>query len=431
MKLRGLLPLADKHYSLGDCAARSLARFLLAVGFARLLTKPDYAHYVLAVAVEVIVLAIANSLLVAPVVTLLPGRPMREQQWLFADAMRRLLRFTGMGLAAAFLLTPALAAWSVPPITFIGFILSLAGWSVCLLLRGRLNGRFESRRALTADILGLAVPGVALLVAITFRGDLQAWFWWSHALGSIVACAAMADRPFFEARDVSLALRSRVRDMGLQMTIGALANSACSRIQPFVLALAGGAAAVSDFGVSATLVGPVRLLSMAVSGLLRPRVALHFNRSDNAGGSRAVWVGLGMLTAAGLALTLLLLVAGDPLARTVFGEDYAGLRPVLVIAGVFVTLEAIGAALVVLVQATLDNGPALATRIRIVCTLVSLVAIWPMCRAFGALGAFGVMAAVELAFLAVLYAAARNELPFPRGLRGPAGITASIKPLKT
>ena len=65
----------DKVYALLDNVARSLLRFAIAVALARLVSKADYAVFVLAAAIDISLQGIANSILVAPLITLAPGRP--------------------------------------------------------------------------------------------------------------------------------------------------------------------------------------------------------------------------------------------------------------------------------------------------------------------------------------------------------------------
>ncbi len=71
-----------------------------------------------------------------------------------------------------------------------------------------------------------------------------------------------------------------VETHGRSILIGSLSNSACSKVAPFVLENIGGLIAVASFGATWTLLGPLRMISGAINGILRPRLALYINSGN-------------------------------------------------------------------------------------------------------------------------------------------------------
>jgi len=401
---------SDKVYALLDNVVRSLLRFAIAVALAHLVGKADYAVFVLATAVDISLQGVANSLLVAPLITLAPGRPEPEQRALFAHTVRGLRLWLALLSGVLVLLMLAAPRWEIDPLLVAGFGLSTMLWCVCLISRGWRLARFGARRAFWGDAAAYAFLGLGLTVVALRGWDPVFAFGWLSAAAAVLAILVMGFPTRF-ARSLEPQLAGRVRSMRTPMAIGTVANSVCTRIHPLVLAAAGRAATVADFGAASTLVGPMRLLSMSMSGVLRPRFSLYFNRRHFGKIRRALKLTLGGFGAAGLAGILVSGLIGGRLGQLVFGSAYSDLGSVLPWAAGFATFEAVGATLVVLIQVVLPDGASLATRYRLFAMVLTLLLSWPACAGFGAAGAFAAACAIEVGFVGALLLVLRQRRP--------------------
>ncbi|MHC5114566.1 MAG: lipopolysaccharide biosynthesis protein [Planctomycetota bacterium] len=391
----------DKYFAFADSAARSLARFAIAILVARLTGGHGYGGFAILLTIEVIAGALLNSLFVAPMVSIAPGLPEPDRSALLRRTVRRTARWSVGAGAVCLLALPFVARLETSFLALAGACASIATWGACQGARGWRQSIFGSRTALGADLAGLLIPVVIVLVAAPLGLDVVATFWWASALGGLVAFRLFG-RPPGGVEPVSGEVASRVRRMGVHMSLGTVANTLCSRIQPFVLAVAGGAHVVACFAAASTLIGPVRLLSMTISGVLRPRLALYIGRGRADEARRLVMVSTISFALVGMLATAGFVVLGEWLVVCIFGEAFRDASGVLPWAAPFATIEAIGTVFVVLMQVGHRNGAAITTGIRTAATVLSLAIIWPACVRFGPAGAFAAAGAVELVFLGLL-----------------------------
>jgi len=411
--------LSDKHFAFLDNMLRSLARFGISVLVARLAELDRYATFVLAASAEIATQSVITSVAIAPMISLASGRSGRDEKAVY-DRGRLLTRRIVILTATIGLLAAAFAGrFGISASMVLGFSASTVAWSLVLWTRGRLSAGFRSRQGFIGDLAGLAVA-MALTVAAASSGlDVVAAFWWSNAAGGFVAWALMM-KGCSTGRPTALdsASHRRFGDMSRAMTVGTVAVAAAGRIQPFVLASVGGAALVGLFGVVATLIGPMRLLSMSLSNLLRPRFSLYSNtdRPERLRSTMAAAVVLVLL--AGGCGTLFSAVLGGTFVRMLFGTSFTVPAGVIPLAAIYATLEAVGAIGVVCVQVVLANGAAVATRRRVVVTATTLALLWPACARFGVAGAFGTVAVLEVVFVIALFTELHRAEP-SFGLRRP------------
>jgi O-antigen/teichoic acid export membrane protein len=159
---------------------------------------------------------------------------------------------------------------------------------------------------------------------------------------------------------------------------------------------------VAAYGAAALLIGPLRMLSMTMSSVLRPRFSWHLNQGRPDEVRRVVLLAVGGFLVSGLFALVAAVSLGEWPVVLLFGEEYRGVGRILPWAAAFAMLEAIGATLVVLVQTALPNGPAIVTGLRTATTAGALAIVWPACSRFGATGAFAAAAAVELLFVGLM-----------------------------
>jgi len=393
---------SDKVFGISAIAARSLSRLFAAVLLARICGPELYGVFVLCIAIESVSTALLNACNLAPMLSIGPGLPEDQREAFLRHAARRHVRWSvGFGLAGS-AIAMAISTTQLGWLYWTAFALAMIGGSCLNAVRAIQQARFQIRRGFTAEVLGVAVP--VLAVALTKTCDpasvLTVYFLTAAIAAGAASVSLLTSWPDHQTAILSMVpptVRIRFARMGLPMAIGSVANSACSRIHPFVLQAAAGFAAVGTFGVASTTIGPIRMLSMALCSIIRPRLSLLSSQGPNALGlASKICALLAILGAIGV---LLCLLVGTQAITWVFGADYAAVGELLPLACIFATLEAIAAVLVVALQVLHEDGPARATRLRIVTSSVALLLVWPACQFAGASGAFTTLCITELMFL--------------------------------
>jgi len=398
----------DKFYALADSAGRSMFRLLSAILVARLCGPAMYAVYVLCITIETVATAIPNAVNLSPMLSIGPGLKDDCREGFLWRVSRRHVRWSLWlalfgALAAPLLVEEHISAW-----TWVAFAAALFASGAVNAARSRQQARFHSRSVFWADFGGLALPLlVALMLHDASPDVLLTGYFAAMALGFGVATLAM-NRQLPSSTEVPDDVMRRFHRMGPPMATGSVANSVCSRVQPFVLQAAAGAGAVGVFGAAATTIGPMRLLAMALSSVVRPRLALFAGHEDQRGAWRMLNKVCVLLAACGVAGVAGAWLLGEWLVGLVFGPEFAAVGELLPLAFVFASLEATAAIMVVALQTLRENGAATATRLRIAVSVLALVIVWPACSYAWAAGAFTALCATELLFLLLAYAAIRR-----------------------
>ncbi len=393
----------DKYYATADAAARSVLRLALGVAIARLTSPEIFAAYVVLMAIEVVATSLWQALFTAPLLTGATGLPPEDRDALWRRAVLRqpgwlFVLFAGVG-AAALVFVDGLTL-----ILGTGFGLAVVLAAAASVLRACLQSRFLSGASLVATgVVGVSVV-LGLALAWRMNWDAHAAAWWSVAAGNALSLPILWTRvPAPAASESARALDDgRTRYLAREILSGTIAYSACSRTQAFVLTSVSATAQTAAFGVATTTIGPVRMLSQLLSGLVRPRVALHFGRGAAPRARRVLVLSTLSTLGAGVALVLLLAIAGRPLVGLVFGDAYALDPLVLPLAAAFGTLEGVGTLLMLGAQSGLERGATSVTRTRWVLSIVSVALVVPACVWAGATGAFALMAAIEGVFVIVM-----------------------------
>ena len=404
-------PAEDKYWSFGCNALRSAGRFCFSVAVARLAGVSDYAVFIQLIAAEVIVLAVVQSLAVAPLISLAPGRSAADVATLTSVARRRTAFFAiGCG-AAALVGVPLLLNAAVRPAVAVGFAVSQITWVLATLSRGWFCVAFRSRRAFAVDLVAISGVGITLACTQALGIDTLASYWWASAVAGLLTLVSLR-LPQNESQRSKESARTGAdfRSMAKQMTIGTLANALGSRVHPFVLGAFGGAVVVASFGVAATLVGPLRMFSMAIGNVLRPRMSLHFNQGRVDELRKLLLAASAGLGLAGTLLAMVFVGYGDKIGAQLFGDQIGPLSTLLIFASLYAATEGVGSCFVIALQIARGDGTALATRLRILATTIALILLGPICLRFGAAGAFGLAAAIELGFVGVTIFACRRIL---------------------
>ena len=393
--------LSDKHYAFAGNVARSLARMVLAIGIARAAGRDAFAVYVLLVAVEIVWTTVANSVYVEPMLTVSPAYPPAERDGLLRVGLEAHGWACGLTAVLGVALSPVvgwLTGVSVPML--VGFCVSAAAVSLAQGMRAACRAAFQSKMALFADGFGLGVPLAAVGWAAWTGRDPVLVYWWANAAGHLLSSGAMATRSRGMRGDAGRAPAeglARAKAMGPPMLWGSAANQVSARAHPFVLQGLAGAVATAGFGAASTFAGPLRMLSVALGNVLRPRLALHHGAGRPHDVRRALRLALGLTLAGGAGLAGVALVFGGALAGFAFGPEFADLGPVLVAAALFATAEGCAGLSVVALQTTHADGARLATRLRVRLGALSLLLAVPA-AAFGPIGTFTVLGLTELVY---------------------------------
>lgn len=394
----------DKWFGMMRIAVNAASRMVFGVAVARLAGPDAFACFVGLVTVEVLAATLLAAGWITPFTSLAPRLAPEQRDALLHAGVRRAFRATAVCGAILLLAAPLASVVAAVPIpVHAAFCASTVAWLASSTGAAALTARFCSARALWAQGVAQLVPAAGLLwAALVPALDPLLAFFAGNALGhGLAAIVAWRTLPATTAAPDEAAGDQLAR-YGHVVLAGSVANSLCTRVQPFVLAAVAGAPAVAAFGAANTLVGPARVFSGAIGEVLRPRLALHQGgHGDGARGRRAVALGVGASAALGLALLVLFVVAGRPVGELVFGPGFEGLARTLPWAAAFVLVSSVVNVLVVAMQTRSLLGTATATKARIGAALLSLAAVWPACAADGAAGAFAAMTAAELVFLGV------------------------------
>ena len=391
----------DKWFGMIRIGATAAVRMAFAVGIARIGGAEVFASFVALSAVEVVALTLLSAGWITPLCSLVPGAPAERRGALLDHALRRSVRAAAAAAVILATATPiAVMTGGVDAALYLAFCASTGAWLTSSATTAALATRFANRRALLATAASVPLPAVALAWAAGAGVAPLLPYFIAQTTAQIAASAWMRRAIPRNAGPVDPAAIDALARHGRVVLVGSVANSLCTRVQPFVLAAVGGAAAVSGFGAANTLVGPARVVSGAVGDVLRPRLALHQGPGgEPARGRRALGLALAVLGSIAAVLVLASWFAGDAIGRLVFGPDFASLGRVLPWAAAFAGTASLANLLVVAMQSASLRGARVASTTRTLVALLSLAAVWPACALDGARGAFVAMTFAEALFL--------------------------------
>jgi O-antigen/teichoic acid export membrane protein len=399
-QLKFILSGKDKFFALADSGLVSVGRFSLSVAVARLCQPAEFAQFVVMVSIQFIFLTILGSSHITPMVNLTPGLPSENRLSVYQWAHRRLMRVevivAGLLFVAAWpIIGKGLDAW-----LYGGFALTTILSIECHYHRACIQASFKTHWALLSDGLSLALTCASVAAAAYLGLSPILAFWWGSALGGFSAALLMMkvwNRGKASATPPE-DLRLKAKSDGRAMVHGSVANSICSRIQPTGLSTFGGPLAVADFGVAWTLIGPMRMMSAALNGMFRPRLALLQNNQENSAYSGLLFLVLTALALAGIAGLAAFMVVGEAVAGLIFGPSFADAGRLLPLAVAYGALDAMTTTLMIALQIRHPEGARLASRLRIQAAILSCVLLVPGCLYLGAAGALGSLLAAELLY---------------------------------
>lgn len=402
----------DKWWGVATVGLNSLFRLVFSVAIARAGGPDVFAVFVGLTTAEIVANSVLSSAVVTPMVSIAPAVHGDRRASFLRLCLRRNHRAAALLALVSMMAAPLATRLGVDAAVHAAFCAYLFVWLAGNGTGGALAAGFRNSRAAAADVLGYSIQlggtsiawytGAPLLLMFFSAGVVGhglAW-WWMEA--AIPRAAAGADG----------GVVARARVLGRDIAIGSIANSLCSRTQPFVLAWSGGPHSVSAFGAAQTFVGPVRTLATALGEVLRPRLAVYSRRpGGELEAERSLRRCLVVVGGIAIAMFAIAAVLAEPLTGFVFGSAFVAVADVLPWAALFAGAASIVSILVVAMQLRSSRGAFAASRLRIGAAVLSLLAVFPACALDGARGAYAAMAATEVLF----------ALAAVRYLRRPAG----------
>jgi O-antigen/teichoic acid export membrane protein len=391
----------DKYAAIARVGGNAVARMLLGVMIARCSGRHAFALYVELTTLEIVATTILGSGWLTAAASLAPQLDRTRGGALITLARNRALRAIAAFSAIALTSSPIWPRFGVEVELGVAFVLATAAWLISVAYSTLLTATFRSSRALVAQ--GLAyVPIFAVGMYAAERGVDPMLPVFVASAGSHALAAIWMHRGLPQGSPEALSAEAaQLRATGRVMLAGSLANTVCTRTQPFVLDLFGGAIAVALYGAANTLTGPLRVFAGALADVLRPRLALESTSAGlSARGDRLLRRACFAFLAACIAATVLAMGYGETIGVAVFGDHFAGIGGVLPAALLFLATAALASILVVAMQVRSHRGAQIATSARAAAAVASIVLVAPACALDGARGAFWSMALGELIFLA-------------------------------
>ncbi|MCH6258087.1 lipopolysaccharide biosynthesis protein [Puniceicoccaceae bacterium K14] len=389
----------DKLYSMFDAAMLSVSRLLVGVVIARTSGVDDFSQYILFTAISVIFTNLVSSRFITPLSNLAAGRSRDERRKVYHWARIRIRRTHLVALCLVLVAGIFVAEGAIAWLVLLGFGLASVLELERYRLRTQLQIGFEMKRGALADAAGIAIMGIIFAGGIVLFELPVLFFWWGSVVGSLVSIILM--NPNSEkgspndSDELGEADSRSLESIGSTMLIGSVANSACSRVQPFALKTLGGSIAVASFGAAWTFVGPIRMLTAALGGMLRPRLALYHNRGDKKSFQSLARRVNALLGACGGAGVLFSAFFGTEAMIFVFGDSLKSAGILLPFALAYGTIDAMTSMQMIGLQVLGKKGAQAATRLRITTAVASVILLIPSCYYWGALGAYGSLLVAE------------------------------------
>ncbi|MCR9247385.1 MAG: hypothetical protein NXI31_20335 [bacterium] len=407
--------LGDAHAAVLDSGVRSLGRLLLGVVAARCAGADGYAVFVMLVAIEVVSTSFANALFAMPLLTIAPGLEEGERAAASQWTQRRVVRAGTLvalgGVAIAF---PVTGFLDIGALTVVAFGCAVGASIVADGMRAVRQAYFEAQRTVFADGVAALVPLLTVLWLAPVGDAAITWLFFGVSAGQ--AAAAMRMHRASTTNVPARSTRDALRELARPFAAGSAITSVTSRTQPLILGLVASTAEIALFGAAVALVGPMRLVTGALSGVLRPRLSRAVGRGGLGDPATTLGRGIALQLGFGCCVLVAVTVAGEQLSEFVFGAGFAGVGGALPLAALFAVLEGLGAIGTVAVQTMVPGGASRATFARFMAGSCGLLGMWLVAGRAGAVGALAVMVAVELLFLSLVTTGARQRANRPRSI---------------
>ncbi len=403
----------DKYYGLADSTLLSLFRFACGIAIARIAGSDNFAIYILLISAAVIFQTLPQTLYLTPLLN--KGNSGTKENytqlhcWAQKGITQSIYLFISIGAITLIFLPTA----KLPIPTIVGFL----GGTALLLLqnfyRARLQLEFKQRTALIVDSISIGSHILISGVIWKLFVDAQSAFWLGTFAAAGIGCWQMR-RKLGHSLKIEIPdsqLEKAVLNNGRTMLIGSIANSACSRTIPFIIGLLSTAQAIAQFGVAWTLIGPIRMLSMALASLLRPRLSLFCKTNDKNAYKRTYYRALFIIALIGCSGIFASKLLGEWTIDLLFGSELKMASSILPIAVLYAMLDALTTMQMVARQIIDSNGPKITSKARVYAAVISLTLIVPLTQKYGLYGTITSLIIAEL-YYAIYLSGITNRFRF-------------------
>ncbi|NEQ67320.1 MAG: hypothetical protein F6K21_17785 [Symploca sp. SIO2D2] len=408
-KLKNLLK-SDKVHSLADSALNSIFRMASGIVLARLAGAETFASYLLFVTAQMTVMSLVSTLTDTPLLNVASGQKPTERdaliQWNAKRSFRIRMKIAGFAIG----LTPLIHLLQLDMYLYAGFAASTIAAISAQFQRARLQALFQMKRALFADATAIAVVCLCTILGWAYLKDASLGYWWGCSLGFFAAAQIMGFRSLsHNTSNPSSELTESITRNGYVMLKGSLANAACSRLHPYLIQIVSSSLAVASYGAAWTVLGPIRLATVALTNLLRPRLAAFRGRGDHQAFALLLRQSRFLILSVGLCLGLFFVLLGESIISFVFGSQIQASSLLLTFAIAYATLDAYTTTQMIQLQIQNKEGSRLTTRYRILAAVASVSLVIPCLFFFGLSGAFASLLIAEAAYATFAQNALREK----------------------
>lgn len=378
---------------------RSVLRMIATILIARSMSVSGFGFYIALITIETLCTCIINTLCTAAIPVMISGSRSRFSLLVISIAERIQV---GMTASMVMLSLPALLIidnqYHAPACAFTFHIIALSWFNA---QRSACTSRFRSHPLLLAELLVGSIPLIPLFIAHRSAESMLSMYWTLSCLTLCYSSLALKDkrppRSYARIRRIVLA---GILAKGWKMTIGSLALTAQSRIQPLILGVILGSTGMGVYGAANMFGAPIRMFSMAVRSMALPRLSARTRLSSESTLFSHNLFLMVLTIAAACVCCVPLTIVTDPIVAIALGDRYdipLLALPIVVWSGL---LALISTYMVCEAQSIRKIG--LTSMCRWASAGVSLASIAPLTFAFGIPGACLSLAIGEIVMISSL-----------------------------
>jgi len=411
MKARLLKTLAsDKLSSLANTAILSIFRLVAGVAIARMAGVESFAAYVLLVTAQITIASLVATCCDTPMLSIASGLNRKQRDSLIQATKRRSRYYRLSILGAGLLFYPIIRVYYSDTAVYFGFLLSTVAVVSAQFQRARLQALFKMNLAIVADTIAVLLIALSTYLAWRLYNDASLGFWCGSLVGFSISAHVMSRKaPIKEPVAPNPELAARTARNGRAMLSGTLANALCSRLHPYLIQLSTSAAAVASYGAAWTFLGPIRMAIVALTNILRPRLASFHGKGQVNEFSSLLLRARILITALGSVLLCFFLAFGSESVILLFGNELQVPTGILCLAALYATLDALTTTQMIQLQIEKRNGSKLASKYRITAALISILLALPLLYFMGLAGAFASLLVSEACYALLAWSALRSN----------------------
>lgn len=389
----------DAMFNATGSIIRSGLRMLATILIARAMPVSGFGFYIALITIETICTCIVNALCTAAIPVMISGSRTRFRALVISVAERAQV---GLTTALVLLALPILLFINDQlhaPVCAFGFHMIALSWFNAR--RNACTSCFRCRPLVLTEMFLGVVPLTPLFLQRISPESMLSVYW-------IVSCVTLCSASLVlrEQRVQEQSARKRrivqaaVLSHGWKMTIGTLALTAQSRIQPLILGVILGSTGMGVYGAANMFGAPIRMLAMATRSMALPRLSVRARNHPN----------IPLLTQSRISIACIVLITSvccvplvfvsEPMVAFAFGNEFQVpllALPIVIWAGL---LALISTYMVCEAQSIGKIG--LTSTCRWLSAGVSLACITPLTLAFGVTGACLTLAVGEVVMIVSL-----------------------------